>query len=185
MQGFLSMTLHPLLRLALLFFAALAVSAFAADQPAPTPPDTTHPIATVLQPFVNDRVLPGAVTLVADKDKVLNLEAVGYADVAAKKPMATNDLFWIASMSKPITATAMMMLVEEGKVGLDDPVSKYIPEFKAQMIADKKHKDVPPHAPTHPLTIRLLLSLSGGLPFGPTWRRRMSFSTRVRWPNGC
>ena len=57
-------------------------------------------------------------TLVADKDKVLALDAVGSADIAANKPMTTDALFWIASMSKPMTAAAFMMLVDEGKVKL-------------------------------------------------------------------
>ncbi len=61
-------------------------------------------MAAVLQPFVNSHTLAGAVVLVADKDKVLDVEAVGYADVAAKKPMQTDCVFWIASQSKPITA---------------------------------------------------------------------------------
>ena len=56
-------------------------------------------------------------------------------DVAAKQPMRIDCLFWIASMSKPMTATALMMLVDEGKVTLDDPVEKYLPEFQGQMLA--------------------------------------------------
>jgi len=124
------------------------------------------PIAPLLQPFVDDHVLAGAVILVADKDKVLDLEAVGYADVAAKKPMKTDDLFWIASMSKPIAATALMMLVDEGKVGLDDPVSKYLPDFKDMMVADKKDKKTPPHPAASPILIRHLLSLTSGMEFG-------------------
>ena len=70
-------------------------------------------VASVLQPFVDSHALAGAVTLVASKDKVLSLEAVGYADLAAGKPMRTDALFWIASESKPLTATALMMLVDE------------------------------------------------------------------------
>src|SRR5436305_900905 len=79
-------------------------------------------ITAALQPFVDSHSLAGAVTLVADKDKALSLEAVGFADIAARKPMPPNALFWIASQSKPITATAFMMLVDEGKVKLGDPV---------------------------------------------------------------
>ena len=74
-----------------------------------------HGVATVLQPFVDSHTLAGAVTAVASKDKVLDLTAVGYADVPAKKPMQTNCIFWIASMSKPMTATALMMLVDEAR----------------------------------------------------------------------
>src|SRR5262245_50252942 len=90
------------------------------------PPAKAIPAA--LQPFVDSHSLAGVVTLVADKDKVLSLDAVGYADVAAKNPMKTDALFWIASQSKSITATAFMMLVDDGKVKLDDPVEKYLPE---------------------------------------------------------
>jgi len=79
-------------------------------------------VAAVLQPFVDRHALAGAVTLVADRDKDLSLEAVGFADVAARKPLRTDALFWIASQSKPITAAALMMLVDEGKLSLDDPV---------------------------------------------------------------
>src|SRR5579871_2255703 len=97
-------------------------------------------VAAVLQPFVDRHALAGAVTLVADRDKDLSLEAVGFADVAARKPLRTDALFWIASQSKPITAAAFMMLVDEGKVSLDDPVEKYLPEFKGQMLAVEVEK---------------------------------------------
>ena len=89
-------------------------------------------VAGSLSPFIDSHTLAGAVTLVASPEKVLSLEAVGYADIAAQKPMQTDNLFWIASMTKPITATALMMLVDEGKVNVDDPVEKYLPEFKGQ-----------------------------------------------------
>ena len=86
-------------------------------------------IAPRLNPFVEAHTLAGAVVLVADKDRVLDVEAVGYADIANNRAMAADSLLWIASQSKPITATAFMMLVDEGKVKLDDPVKKYLPEF--------------------------------------------------------
>src|SRR3954466_11446009 len=95
-------------------------------------------IVSALQPYVEKQELAGAVALVADQDKVLACETVGYADVAAKKPMEKDSLFWIASQSKPITATALMMLVDEGKVNVDDPVEKYLPEFKGQMVISEK-----------------------------------------------
>jgi CubicO group peptidase (beta-lactamase class C family) len=60
--------------------------------------------------------------LVADKDKVLSVDAVGFADIAAKLAMRADDVFWIASESKPITAAGLMMLVDDGKVQLDHPV---------------------------------------------------------------
>ena len=123
-------------------------------------------MAAVLQPFVDSHTLAGAVMLVADKNKVLDVEAVGYADIAAKKPMQTDCLFWIASQSKPITATALMMLVDEGKVKLDDPVEKYLPEFKGQMVVAERDKEhVLLRKPKHPITVRNVLSHTSGLPF--------------------
>ncbi len=119
-------------------------------------------IAPALQPFVESHSLAGAVTAVASKEKVLSVETVGFADVAAKKPMTADALFWIASMSKPITGTAFMMLVDEGKVRLDDPVEKFLPEFKGQGLAEEKDKVRPPR---HPITIRNILSHTSGLPF--------------------
>jgi CubicO group peptidase (beta-lactamase class C family) len=120
--------------------------------------------ARVLQPFVDNHTLAGAVTLVASPDRVLSLEAVGYADVAARTPMKTDDLFWIASMSKPITATALMMLVDEGKVALDAPVEKYLPEFRGQMlIAEQGRGRLVLKKPAHPITIREILSHTSGL----------------------
>jgi len=131
-----------------------------AEDPAPK-----KSIAAALQPFVDKSALAGAVTLVADKDKVLSLEAVGFADVAANKPMRTDALFWIASQSKPITATALMMLVDEGKVKLDDPVEKYLPEFKDIQVAVKKDKETILKKPSHPITVREILSHTSGMPF--------------------
>jgi CubicO group peptidase (beta-lactamase class C family) len=71
----------------------------------------------------------GAVTVVATKDKIVHLEADGLADIASKKPMRTDSVFWIASMTKPVTAVAVLMLQDEGKLNVNDPVKKYIPEF--------------------------------------------------------
>jgi CubicO group peptidase (beta-lactamase class C family) len=123
-------------------------------------------IAEQLQPFVDDHTIAGAVTLVATKDKVLDPEAVGYADLAAKKSMATDDLFWIASMSKPLTATALMMLVDEGKVNLNDPVEKYVSAFKGQMfIAEKDDDHELPQKAAPPILVREILNHTSGLPF--------------------
>lgn len=145
-----------------LLVAALGLPLIAAT------PATTQPaprIAPLLQPFVDEHVLAGAVTLVANKDTILSLEAVGYADVAAKKPMRTDDLFWIASMSKPIAATAVMMLVDDGKLSLDDPVAKYLPAFGDVTVLDKKGGDTSPRKPKGPILVRHLLSLSAGMQF--------------------
>lgn len=123
-------------------------------------------LARKLQPFVDSKTLAGAVTLVASKDHVLDLSTVGFADIGAKKPMQPDSVFWIASMSKPITAAALMILVDEGKVNVDDPVEKYLPEFKDQMvIAEKDDAHVLLKKPRHPIRVRDVLSHTAGLPF--------------------
>ena len=103
-------------------------------------------------------------TLIATKDKVLKLESVGFSDIATKKSMPTDALCAIASMAKPVAATAMMMLVDEGKVALDDPVEKYLPEFKGQMVICEKDGDhVLLKMPKQPIHVRNLLNHTSGL----------------------
>ena len=122
--------------------------------------------AVLLQPFVSKHELVGAVALVADKDKVLSVGAVGFADIAQGRAMQTDAVFWIASQSKPMTATAVMMLVDERRIALDDPVEKYLPEFRGQMVvAEKDDAHTVLHKPAHPITIREVLSHMSGLPF--------------------
>lgn len=106
--------------------------------------------------------MAGAVVLVADKEKILNLEAVGWSDLAAKKTMRVDDLFWIASMTKSVTGAALMMLVDEGKLNVDDPVQKYIPEFASLKVLQPDGTLV---APSHPLSIREILSHTSGMRF--------------------
>jgi CubicO group peptidase (beta-lactamase class C family) len=128
--------------------------------------DTPRAVAAALQPFVDRHALAGAVTLVADKDRVLGIETVGFADIANQTPMKPDTLFWIASQSKPITAVALMMLVDEGKVKLDDPVEKYLPEFKDVWLAVEKDKEhMVLKRPAKPITVRHILSHTSGLPF--------------------
>jgi len=123
-------------------------------------------IALALQPFVESRSLAGAVMLVADREKILDLEAVGYADVASHRAMPTDALFWIASQSKPITATCLMMLVDEGKLKLDDPVAKYLPEFNnLWLTAEHDNDHMTLKRPRHPITVREILSHTSGLSF--------------------
>lgn len=123
-------------------------------------------IASRLQPFVTSNTLAGAVALVATKDEVLTVETAGFADIAARKPMKPDTLFWIASQSKSLTAAAVMMLVDEGKLSLDDPVEKHLPEFKGQMVAVERDADhVLLRNPTHPITVREILNHTSGLPF--------------------
>ena len=110
--------------------------------------------------------LAGAVTLVADKDKVLSLDAVGFADIAGKKVMPAEALFWIASQSKPVTGAALMILVDEGKVDLNSPVSKYLPEFNNIWVATERDNDhVLLKRPARPITVRDCMNHTSGMPF--------------------
>lgn len=82
-----------------------------------------------MQEMVDQKEIAGAVTVVAGKDRILHVESTGYADLASKQPMSEETVFWVASMTKPVTAVAVMMLYDEGKLKPSDLVSKYIPEF--------------------------------------------------------
>lgn len=117
-------------------------------------PPVMAAVDAAMKSFVEARDIAGAVTLVADENEILHLSAVGFSDLEARSPMSTDAVFWIASMTKPITATAVMMMQEEGKLSVDDPVSKYLPEF-----ADLKD------AAGNPVTITLkqCLTHSSGL----------------------
>ena len=126
---------------------------------------TFEKLATSVRPFVDRQELAGAVMLVADKDQMLVAEAVGWADIAAQKPLGTDSMFWIASQSKSITAAALMMLMDEGKVNVDDPVEKYLPEFQGQMVVVEKDADhVLLRRPSHPITVKNVLSHTSGPP---------------------
>ncbi len=122
--------------------------------------------SAVLKPFVDKHELAGAVALVADKNKVLSIESVGFADIAAGKAMKQDNIFWIASQSKPMTAVAVMMLVDDGKISLDDPIEKYLPEFRGQMfVSEKDNEHIVLRKPKHPITVRETLNHTSGLPF--------------------
>jgi CubicO group peptidase (beta-lactamase class C family) len=92
-------------------------------------------IHETIQRHVDAGDISGAVTLVASRGRIVHLEAHGLMDIESKKPMEKDTIFRLASMSKPITAVAVLMMIEEGKVRLDDPVSKFIPEFGHMKVA--------------------------------------------------
>ena len=121
-------------------------------------------IRTSMESFVKDGSLSGAVTLFSHDGKIVNEEAVGLRDIASKSPMTKDSLFWIASMTKPMTALAVMMLQDEGKLSIDDPVMKHLPEFKGQMLLKEKTKDQTVLVkPARPITIKDLLTHTSGL----------------------
>jgi CubicO group peptidase (beta-lactamase class C family) len=102
-------------------------------------------ISERVRPFVDSKEVSGVVTLVATPDRIAHLDATGKADVASDKPMRPDSIFWIASMTKPITATAVLMMQDEGKLSVDDPVEKHLPEFKGLKGADGKPVQVTIH----------------------------------------
>lgn len=117
-----------------------------------------------MQGFVDRKEVGGIVTLIAREGKVVDVHAVGFQDVETKRPMRPDTIFRIASMSKPVTSVATMMLYEEGKLHLSDPVSKFIPSFKSlQVIGDSGAGTT---AARRPPTIRELLSHRSGLSYG-------------------
>ena len=143
-----SMTRRAPVVFASIFFA-LFVGACRAAEP------TIPVIDQRMLQFVAEQQFSGAVTLVAKEGKIVHLSAVGLADIEKKTPLTIDDQFSIASMTKPFTATAFMMLVEEGKASLDDPVEKYLPAF-AESKTDQGE-------PVRGLTIRRLLTHTSGL----------------------
>ena len=120
----------------LLGILVLNLTALAQDLPAAKPEavglssDRLERIATAVQHDIDDKRIAGAVTLVVRHGKVAWFKSQGMADREAAKTMPGDAMFRICSMTKPITSVAVMMLYEEGKFLLDDPVSKYLPEFK-------------------------------------------------------
>ena len=131
------------------------------------------------QGYVDRQQAAGTVTLVAHKGKVVHLEAVGWQDREAKTPMKTDTIFQIASMTKPITAMAIAMLEEEGKLSIDDPVEKHLPEFRGQQLITKKDgATITLGKPSRPITVKDLLThtsgMRGGFPagFGDLYAKR-------------
>jgi len=126
--------------------------------------DSVSPVRAQMQAFVNDRVISGSVTTIATKDKILSQETVGYADLKTKEAMRADHLFWIASMTKPMAAVCVLQLQEEGKLSIEDPVEKHLPEFKGQWMVDERDggKLILRRA-ARVITIRDLLTHTSGL----------------------
>jgi len=124
-------------------------------------------IEAMCQEAIGEQV-PGIVALVARNGKIIYHKAFGTADAETQSPLQKDAIFRIASQTKAITSTAVMMLWEEGKFGLDDPISKYIPEFKNEQVLDSLYADgtyTTTPAKT-PITIRHLLSHTSGIGYG-------------------
>jgi putative heme-binding domain-containing protein len=119
-------------------------------------------IGNVVQSAISRGVIPGAVVHVSRAGRPLLFAAYGNSD--GDRQMTTDTMFRIASMTKPVTSVAVMMLVEEGKIGLDDPLSRHLPEFAdVRVVGSKAGETV---APARAVTIRDLLSHTSGIPYG-------------------
>ena len=117
-----------------------------------------------MQSFTDENIISGSVTIVATKDKLLQLESVGYADLNKKERMRPDHLFWIASMTKPMTGVCVMILQDEGKLSVSDSVEKYLPEFKGQwMVKSRSKKNLNLEPASRPITILDLLTHTSGL----------------------
>ncbi len=154
--------------------AALALLAAISSFSAPPTPDPAKAgmdaaqlqrIAPRMKAFSDAQAVSGAVTLVVRKGALAHFEAAGFQDVEAKKPMAKDTIFQIMSMTKPFTGVAIMMLVEEGKIRLNDAVELHLPEFRNQwvLVSDKDGVRTL-KKPARPITIRDLMSHTSGLP---------------------
>ena len=151
-------------------------------------------ITDMLKRHIAAGEISGGVTLVARHGKVAHLEATGVMDIDSKKPMTKDAIFRIASMTKPVTGVAIMMMMEEGKLRITDPVSKYIPSFKDSKVAVEQPRQGPPPAdgPATPqfstvpvareVTIRDLLTHVSGIGSGPMSSADMRRSGTVRKP---
>lgn len=145
---------------------ALAAFAFALCAAAQERLPGSAEIDAYLTRAVRETRIPGIVALVVDADRVLYSGAFGRQNVAGGVPMAEDSIFRIASMTKPVTSVAVMMLVQEGDIGLDDPVSDYLPAFEDTQViesfnaADKSYTARPAQ---RPMTVRHLLTHTSGL----------------------
>ena len=136
-------------------------------------------IHDMVQRHIEEHDIAGAVTLVARNGKIAHFEAHGLANLEANKPMSKDSLFWIMSMTKPVVGTAVLMMMEEGKLRLTDPISKFVPEFKGMKVAvieDRPAGALPPPRGTPPafytvpasreITVQDLLTHVSGLNSG-------------------
>jgi CubicO group peptidase (beta-lactamase class C family) len=166
--------------LAMLFVALSITQSLASAQPLPTAPSPESVglsstqldrIEAVTRAHIEAGILPGAVMLIAREGKVAWSRVLGYQDKSKNQPMSIDSLFRIYSMTKPIVSVAIMMLVEEGKLQITDPVSKYIPEFKETKVGVEKigtngETTIELSLPRRQVTIQDLLRHTSGLTYG-------------------
>lgn len=127
-------------------------------------PDRLERIPARMKAMVEKGDVPGTVTLLARNGQIAHLEATGWQDIEGRKPMSTDSIFQIMSMTKPFTGVGIMMLMEEGRLSLSDPVEKYLPEFRGQMVGEKAPDGSRSlRKPARPITIRDLMTHTSGM----------------------
>jgi CubicO group peptidase (beta-lactamase class C family) len=159
----------------MVFTAGVAVAALTGSASAQNS-QTSTALDASLRGAVERKDVPGVVALITDRERVLYQGAFGVADVATGRPLASDALFRIASMTKPVTSTALMQLVEQGRIGLDDPAEKYLPELAGLKVIesfDAKTGDYKVRPASKPPTVRHFLTHTSGLAYPFTsavWR---------------
>jgi len=147
-------------------FGAMAVALVSLDDALAQGSPASTAIDASLRAAVERKEVPGVVALIADRGHVLYQGAFGMADTATGRPLTADALFRIASMTKAITSTAAMQLVEQGRFGLDDPVAKYLPEFAGVKVFesfDAASGAYRLRPPSRPVTVRHILTHTSGL----------------------
>jgi CubicO group peptidase (beta-lactamase class C family) len=165
--------------LLVLLALAFSVTAFAQQPKSVSAPgelgfaaDRLEKVTQAFQSYVDSGQIPGAVVLIARKDKIAYFRAFGFRDREQKLPMGTDSIFRIASMTKPIVSVGAMMLAEEGKLDILAPVAQYLPEFKDLKVAVEKvdaagKKETVLVPQVRPMTVQDLLRHTAGLVYGP------------------
>ncbi len=148
-----SMTKRALHLIALLCWTTVAIAA-----------DVSSAVRSAVEPFIEKGEVSGAVTLVAHRGKVVSFESMGVSNLKTRRPMRKDDIFWIASMTKPTVGIAIMMLAEEGKLDIHDEVEKHLPEFKGLwMVAEKSRNELKLKRPARRITLLDVATHTAGI----------------------
>ena len=127
--------------------------------------DVSLEVRRSLEPFIEESEISGAVALVAREGEILSFEALGKSDLKTGRAMKTDDLFWIASMTKPIAGVSIMMLQEEGKLDVNDLVETHLPEFKDLWLLESQSSEQRIlKRPSREITLFDLLTHTAGVP---------------------
>lgn len=149
-----------------LFMAVLSLTGCVAESGIRLPKDSgTHFVADAVEPYIKSGECPGAISILY-KDGVQETACIGWADVEKKIPMSLDRMFMQCSQTKGFCGVTIAILLEEGKLSLDDPVAKYLPEFENLKVAVKDEKGNTTLVPAkNTLTVRMVMNHTGGFPF--------------------